>query len=117
DLPLYRELGPQNGNGYEEGQHALDGQKSGMVRINERDEVILSVAAPGQRLRAVHGALMLATQGDDIDQMVTAERLAILKVFGVAAGVMIMLSLLLASTLAGPVRRLAHRPERVRPPT
>jgi two-component system, OmpR family, sensor histidine kinase ChvG len=57
---------------------------------------------------------MLSTQGDDIDQMVTAERLAILKVGGVASVVMIVLSLLLASTIAGPVRRLADGAERVR---
>ena len=114
DLPLYRELGPENGNGYQEVQGSLDGQKSSMVRINDRGEVIVSVAVPVQRFRAVRGALMLSTQGDDIDQMVTAERLAILKVFGVAALVMIMLSLLLASTIAGPVRRLADSAERVR---
>jgi two-component system sensor histidine kinase ChvG len=114
DLPLYRELGPENGNGYQEVQRSLDGQKSSMVRINDRGEVIVSVAVPVQRFRAVRGALMLSTQGDDIDQMVTAERLAILKVFGVAALVMIMLSLLLASTIAGPVRRLADSAERVR---
>ena len=117
DLPLYRELGPENGNGYQEVVRALDGQKSSMVRINERGEVIVSVAVPVQRplpARAVHGALMLSTQGDDIDQMVTAERLAILKVGGVAAAVMMVLSLLLASTIAGPVRRLADSAERVR---
>jgi two-component system, OmpR family, sensor histidine kinase ChvG len=114
DLPLYRELGPENGNGYSEVGDALNGQKASMVRINERGEVIVSVAVPVQRFRAVHGALMLSTQGDDIDQMVTAERLAILKVFGLAAAVMIMLSLLLASTIAGPVRRLADSAERVR---
>ncbi|HVV40151.1 MAG TPA: sensor histidine kinase [Nitrobacter sp.] len=114
DLPLYRELGPENGNGYQEVRQALDGQKSSMVRINDRGEVIVSVAVPVQRFRAVRGALMLSTQGDDIDQMVAAERLAILKVFGVAAAVMIMLSLLLASTIAGPVRRLADSAERVR---
>ncbi|WP_441515500.1 stimulus-sensing domain-containing protein [Bradyrhizobium sp. 2TAF24] len=114
DLPLYRELGPENGNGYSEIGDALNGQKASMVRINERGEVIVSVAVPVQRFRAVHGALMLSTQGDDIDQMVTAERLAILKVFGLAAAVMIMLSLLLASTIAGPVRRLADSAERVR---
>jgi two-component system sensor histidine kinase ChvG len=85
-----------------------------MVRINDRGEVIVSVSVPVQRFRAVHGALMLSTQGDDIDQMVTAERLAILKVFGIAAGVMILLSLLLASTIAGPMRRLADSAERVR---
>lgn len=114
DLPLYRELGPENGKGYQEVVQALDGLKSSMVRINERGEVIVSVAVPVQRFRAVHGALMLSTQGDDIDQMVTAERLAILKIGGVASAVMIMLSLLLASTIAGPVRRLADSAERVR---
>lgn len=114
DLPQYRELGPENGNGYQEVQQALDGKNDSMVRINDRGEVIVSVAVPVQRFRAVHGALMLSTQGDDIDQMVTAERLAILKVFGIAAGVMILLSLFLANTIAGPVRRLADSAERVR---
>ncbi|MGO9357629.1 MAG: stimulus-sensing domain-containing protein [Xanthobacteraceae bacterium] len=114
DLPLYRELGPDDGSGYTEVGEALNGQKASMVRINDRGEVIVSVAVPVQRFRAVHGALMLSTQGDDIDQMVTAERLAILKVFGLAAAVMIVLSLLLASTIAGPVRRLADSAERVR---
>jgi two-component system sensor histidine kinase ChvG len=114
DLPLYRELGPEGGRGYREVAQSLDGQKSSMVRVTERGAVIVSVAVPVQRFRAVHGALMLTTQGDDIDQMVTAERLAILKVGGVAAAVMIVLSLLLASTIAGPVRRLADSAERVR---
>jgi two-component system sensor histidine kinase ChvG len=114
DLPLYRELGRENGNGYVEVGDALQGQKRSMVRVNARGEVIVSVAVPVLRSRAIHGALMLSTQGDDIDQMVTAERLAILKVGGVAAAVMIMLSLLLASTIAGPVRRLADSAESVR---
>ena len=57
-----------------------------MVRINDRGDVIVSVAVPVQRFRAVRGALMLSTQGADIDDMVEAERLAILKVFLVAAG-------------------------------
>ena len=114
DLPLYRELGPENGNGYQEVADALTGQKRSMVRVNSRGEVIVSVAVPVLRSRTIHGALMLSTQGDDIDQMVTAERLAILKVGGVASVVMIVLSLLLASTIAGPVRRLADSAERVR---
>jgi two-component system sensor histidine kinase ChvG len=114
DLPLYTELGPENGNGYQEVAHSLTGQKASMVRVNDRGEVIVSVAVPVQRFRAIHGSLMLSTQGDDIDQMVTAERLAILKVGGVASAVMIVLSLALASTIAGPVRRLADSAERVR---
>jgi two-component system sensor histidine kinase ChvG len=113
DLPLYRELG-DSGLGYREVADALKNHKRSMVRVNARGEVIVSVAVPVLRSRTIHGALMLSTQGDDIDQMVTAERLAILKVGGVATAVMIVLSLLLASTIAGPVRRLADSAERVR---
>src|SRR6266849_9076303 len=81
DLPPYREIGPENGRGYPEVAQALDGEKASVVRINDRGEVIVLVAVPIQRLRTVRGALLLSTQGGDIDQTVEAERLAILKVF------------------------------------
>ena len=114
DLPLYRELGAESGKGYPEVAQALNGQNASMVRINDRGDVIVSVAVPVQRFRAVRGALMLSTQGADIDDMVEAERLAIVKVFLVAAGVMVLLSILLAGTIAEPVRRLADAAESVR---
>ena len=114
DLPLYRELGADNGKGYPEVTQALNGQDASMVRINDHGDVIVSVAVPVQRFRAVRGALMLSTQGADIDDMVEAERLAIVKVFLVAAGVMVVLSILLAGTIAEPVRRLADAAESVR---
>ncbi len=114
DLPLYRELRADNGRGYPEVAQALNGQNASMVRINDRGDVIVSVAVPVQRFRAVRGALMLSTQGADIDDMAEAERLAILKVFLVAAGVMVVLSILLAGTIAEPVRRLADAAESVR---
>ena len=114
DLPLYQEFGPDDGKHYREVTRALDGQNASMVRINDRGDVIVSVAVPVQRFRAVRGALMLSTQGADIDDMVEAERLAILKVFLIAAVVMVVLSILLAGTIAEPVRRLADAAERVR---
>ncbi|HEX2512734.1 MAG TPA: sensor histidine kinase [Xanthobacteraceae bacterium] len=114
DLPLYRDLGPEHGMGYQEVALALTGQKASMVRVNDRGEVIVSVAVPVQRFRAVRGALMLSTQGADIDGMVTAERLQIVKVFLILLGVMVVLSNVLAATIAGPVRRLAETAELVR---
>jgi two-component system sensor histidine kinase ChvG len=57
---------------------------------------------------------MLSTQGADIDNMVGAERLAIFKPFLIASGVMVVLSFLLAGTIAGPVRRLAESAQLVR---
>lgn len=114
DLPIYQELGAQNGKGYPEVTAALAGQKASVVRINSRGEVIVSVAAPVQRFRAIRGAILLSTQGADIDQMVEAERLAIFKVFLIGAAVMVILSMLLARTIAGPMRRLSEAADHVR---
>jgi two-component system sensor histidine kinase ChvG len=115
DLPLYRELGPDAGMDYPEVAQALTGAKgASMVRVNDRGEVIVSVAVPVQRFRAVRGALLLSTQGGDINQAVEAERLQIVKLFLILLGVMVVLSMLLAGTIAGPVRRLAESAERVR---
>jgi len=114
DLPLYRELGAENGKGYPEVTRALGGQNASVVRISEHGDVIVSVAVPVQRFRAVRGALMLSTQGAEIDDMVKAERLAILKIFLIAAGAMVLLSIMVASTIVGPVRRLADAAESVR---
>ncbi|RXF72721.1 sensor histidine kinase [Hansschlegelia zhihuaiae] len=114
DLPLYSELGAANGRGYPEVSKSLTGSPESIVRVNDAGEIIVSVAVPIQRFRAVTGALLLSTQGGDIDAIVRAERGAILRVFLVAAAVMIVLSLLLASTIAGPVRKLADGAESVR---
>jgi two-component system sensor histidine kinase ChvG len=114
ELPLYKELGPGNGKGYEEVASALYGVKSSMVRTSERGEVIVSVAVPVQRFRGVLGALLLSTQGGEIDNAVEFERLVVLGVFGMAAAVMVVLSMLLARSIGGPVRRLASAAEHVR---
>lgn len=114
DLPLYKELGPNNGKGYPAVVAALQGQKSSAVQVNDRGQVIVSVAVPVQRFRAILGVLLLSTQGGEIDEAVAAERLVIVRVFLVAMAVMVVVSLLLASTIAGPVRKLADAAERVR---
>ena len=114
NLPLYRDLGPANGKGYPEVEKALAGTKASEVRANDRGEIIVLVAVPIQRFRAVRGVLLLSTQGGEIDQQVAAERLQVLTLFVVLGGVMVLLSMLLARTIAGPVRRLAESAESVR---
>ncbi len=114
DLPLYDEVGPGNGRAYPEVEAALAGSPASVVRVSTRGELIVSVAVPIQRFRAVLGALLLSTQGGDIDSIVRAERVAIVRVALVAAAVVAVLSVLLAGTIAGPVRRLAAAAERVR---
>ncbi|MCO5161444.1 MAG: sensor histidine kinase [Mesorhizobium sp.] len=114
DLPVYREQPGGSGAIYPEVIKALTGNRATVVRVNEQGEQMVSVAVPVQRFRAVLGVLMLSTEGGDIDNIIAAERQAILRVFGVAALVMALLSLLTASTIANPLRRLAAAAVRVR---
>lgn len=114
ELPLYREQPGGSGIAFEEVMSALTGgAPEAVVRRSEQGEYIISVAVPIQRFRAVLGVLQLSTQGD-IDRIIAEERLAILRVFGVAALVTAILSLLLASTIARPLRRLSAAAVRVR---
>ncbi|SNY90151.1 two-component system, OmpR family, sensor histidine kinase ChvG [Cohaesibacter sp. ES.047] len=112
--PLYKELGSSEGRGYPEVTLALDGSAASIVRVNDKGRLIVSVAVPIQRSRVIAGALLLSTRDGEIDEIVTAERLGILRVFLIAAVVTSTLSFLLAGTIAGPVRRLSEAAERVR---
>ncbi|MAP18106.1 MAG: histidine kinase [Aurantimonas sp.] len=114
DLPVYRETPGGSGAAYPEVMNALTGGPATVVRATEGGELIVSVAVPIQRFRAVLGVLMLSTQGGDIDKIVQAERTAIVRTFAVASLVTIVLSILLASTIATPLRRLSAAAIRVR---
>jgi two-component system sensor histidine kinase ChvG len=104
-----------NGKSMPEVAAAFAGRTESAVRVDAADETIVSVAAPIQRAgSAIRGALLLSTQGGDIDTVIASERWALLRVFLVLATVMLVLSLLLANTIAEPVRKLAEAAERVR---
>jgi two-component system sensor histidine kinase ChvG len=114
NLPVYKEAPGGDGSIYPEVMNALTGVRGAVVRSTEKGELIVSVAVPIQRARAVLGVLLLSTQAGDIDKIVHAERLAIMRVFGVATLVNVSLSLLLSSTIANPLRRLSAAAIRVR---
>ena len=113
-LPLYEDIGAGNGKAYPEVGDALAGNARWVVRANVKGETIISVAVPVQRFRSVRGALLLSTLGGDIDVIIATERWAIIRIFLVSAGVMLLLSLLFAGAIAEPMRRLAEAAERVR---
>ncbi len=114
NLPVYKEAPGGDGSIYPEVMNALTGVRGAVVRVTDNGEQIISVAVPVQRFRAVLGVLLLSTQAGDIDKIVHAERLAIMRVFGVAALVNVVMALLLSSTIANPLRRLAAAAIRVR---
>jgi two-component system sensor histidine kinase ChvG len=103
-----------NGKSLPEVADALTGKTSSAVRVNPAGETIVLVSVPIKRASMVRGALLLSTQGGDIDSVIASERWALLRFFLVLATVMLMLSLSLANTIAEPVRKLAEAAERVR---
>jgi two-component system, OmpR family, sensor histidine kinase ChvG len=113
ELEPYFEAG-QNGRVYDEVNLALAGENGSSVRVNELDRLVLSVAVPIRRFATLYGVLMLTTESGDIDEILKEERAALVKVFALAFGVLLLSSLYLAGTIAAPIRRLAAAAERVR---
>ncbi len=89
--------------------------------------LVLSVAVPVQRYKQVLGALMLTTGSGEIEPALRKVRLDLLRIFGVALLVTVLLSIYLAGTIASPIvgwpprpsarggRRAAGRDPRPRP--
>lgn len=113
DFPPYQEYGASEGRRYPEVASALGGSPADVVRVDANNQLVISVAVPVQRVRATVGVLLLSTQPGEIDSIVASERWGVLRIALVAATVTIILSLLLAGTIAGPLRRLAAAAERV----
>jgi two-component system sensor histidine kinase ChvG len=112
-LKPYFEAG-KNGKVYSEVNAALRGETASAERVDEQNRLVLSVAMPVERFRAIYGVIMLSTEGGDIDGIIRQERASLIEVFLVALAVMIGTSLFLAGTIARPVQKLAAAAERVR---
>jgi len=112
-LEPYFEAG-QNGRVYGEVNRALMGENGSSVRVNEQDKLVLSVAVPIKRFATLYGVLMLTTESGDIDDILREERAALVEVFLMAFGVLLLSSVYLSGFIAAPIRRLAEAAERVR---
>lgn len=114
DLPQYEDTTGTDGKDITEVATALTGVSVPIVRINRHGELIVLVAVPIQPVRAVLGVLLLSTRGGDIDGIVAKERWDIIRMGLYAAAVTMLLSILMARTIAGPMRELSTAAERVR---
>jgi two-component system sensor histidine kinase ChvG len=112
-LAPYFEAG-NDGRVYAEVNSALSGESASAERVDENNRLVLSVAVPVQRFKAIYGVLMVSTEGGDIDDILREERATLLEVFLVAVAVMVLSSLYLSGMIAEPIRRLAAAADRVR---
>jgi two-component system, OmpR family, sensor histidine kinase ChvG len=112
---VYRESLTPRASDYVEVENALRGETGEMIRRDpSTGGLVLSVAIPVQRYKEVLGALMLSTGSSEIEKELRTVRLELLRIFGVALLVTVLLSLYLAGTIARPIRRLAAAAERGR---
>ncbi|MEI9887850.1 MAG: stimulus-sensing domain-containing protein [Rhizomicrobium sp.] len=112
-LDPYFEAG-NNGRVYSEVTTALAGEPATAERVDDRNRLVLSVAMPIQRFKAIYGVLLVSTEGGDIDDILREERATLIQVFLVAVAVMVISSLFLARFIAEPVQRLARAADEVR---
>jgi len=112
-LPVYQEIGTGNGMAYKEIQAALRGEEKNMLLLNRKGEQIVSFALPIRRFNEVQGVLLLSTRPGQIDQILKEERIVILILASIALLASVVTSLLLARTVAGPIRRLSAAAELV----
>jgi two-component system, OmpR family, sensor histidine kinase ChvG len=114
DYPVRREYGLDKNKTYPEVAAALNGASVSQVKLDENREIIVVVSVPVQRYRAVLGALVLSNKGGEIDDVLRAERQVVIFTFSFAAVVTLLLSALLAGTIANPIRRLSAAAQQVR---
>ena len=112
-FPPYRERLGSALTDYPELGVALGGEVGGAIRTFKEETLILTVAVPVQQLRRVVGGLLLSADSADIEEGVRNARLAILQASALALTVTVAMSIFLAGTIAGPVRRLAAAADRV----
>jgi len=93
---------------------AMAGDQGHAVRVTDAGLLSIKVAVPVQRYKQVLGALTLTKDTSTIDDAVFDVRLDILKVFGIALLVTVLLSIYLAGTIARPIHRLAAAADHVR---
>ena len=114
EYPRYVEHSGAEGTKYPEVATALNGSAASIVRVDASDRLLVSVAVPVKRLTNSVGVLLLSTDPGDIDQVVEKERWNVFRIFLIAATITTVMSLLLAGTIAGPMRRLSAAAQRVR---
>jgi two-component system, OmpR family, sensor histidine kinase ChvG len=112
-IPVYQEIEAANGMAYPEVRDAIKGKERSMLLLNKKGEQIVSMAIPIRRFNDVQGVLLLSTRPGQIDKILREERIVILTLSAMALFALIVTSLLLARTVAGPMRRLSAAAEQV----
>ncbi|MEP6343185.1 MAG: stimulus-sensing domain-containing protein [Maricaulaceae bacterium] len=90
---------------------ALSGQVARMTSYNNDDVLMASVSIPIRRVQKILGSLTIET--DEVAQVISKERQALLPFIGLAILAAILSSMVLTLFIVKPIRQLAQAAERV----
>ncbi len=114
ELTVYEDIEGINGLSFREVRTALEtGDEQAMILMTSDGDQTVGYVAPIKLLDKVQGVLLLSTKPGEIDDLLFDERSRILLLALLAFCATLAVSLLLAQTVAGPMRRLSAAAERV----
>jgi two-component system sensor histidine kinase ChvG len=93
---------------------ALRGEVGDAHWAGPGDALTFAVGLPIQRFKQVQGALLLTSNGEQVDRNLRAVRIDIMYIFLFVLAITVLVSFYLASTIARPIRLLAIAADRVR---
>jgi two-component system sensor histidine kinase ChvG len=95
-------------------QMALSGSVQASAWKDKDGRIILTVAAPIQKVKQVMGVVLLLRDGSDLEKAIAEVRVDVFRVFLGALGITVMLSIYLSGLISRPLQRLAFAAEAVR---
>lgn len=95
-------------------QAALSGNVEASAWKDKNGRIVLTVAAPVQKVKQVMGVVLLLRDGSELEKAIAEVRVDVFRVFLGALGITVMLSIYLSGLISRPLQRLAYAAEMVR---
>lgn len=99
---------------FPDSQNALIGNVSATAWFDEDGRIMLTAAAPIQKIKQVLGVVLLIREGTELETSITNVRLDVFRVFLGSLGITVILSIYLSGLISKPLQRLAAAAEAIR---
>jgi two-component system sensor histidine kinase ChvG len=113
-FPKYRHISSSRAEDFPDVPKAMLGEVNATAWQDADGKIILSAAAPVQKVKNIMGTVLLTRDGHEIEAAMTRVRFDVLTGFLGALSVTIFLSLYLAGIIGRPLKKLAKAAEAVR---
>ncbi|MBN8520397.1 MAG: stimulus-sensing domain-containing protein [Alphaproteobacteria bacterium] len=113
-LPTYPEHLVASVFDFPDTQTAMIGNIKATAWERQNGRILLTAAAPIQKVKQVMGVVMLIRDGSELEKDIAEVRVDVFRVFLGALGITVMLSIYLSGLISKPLQKLARAAESVR---